>query len=102
MNRNTLQNRLVKFGATTIKLSNRLKFNSASGIVLAKQLARSGASPALNYAESQFAESTKDFIHKLKIVLKELRETEVCLSLIVDANLCTQKEHILELKAELW
>lgn len=43
---------------------------------------RSGTSPALNYGEAQGAESTNDFIHKLKIILKELRETFVCLKII--------------------
>ena len=42
---------------------------------------RSGTSPALNYGEAQSAESTNDFVHKLKIVWKELRETLVCLKI---------------------
>ena len=40
---------------------------------------RSGTSPALNYGEAQSAESRSDFIHKLKVVLKELRETSISL-----------------------
>ena len=46
------------------------------------QLLRSGSSPALNYGEAQAAESRKDFIHKLKVILKELRETSICLTLL--------------------
>jgi four helix bundle protein len=44
---------------------------------------RSGTSPALNYAEAQSAESKNDFVHKMKICLKELRETLVCLKIIL-------------------
>jgi four helix bundle protein len=49
---------------------------------LAGQLVRSGSSPALNYGEVQSAESQKDFIHKITIVLKELRETRICMKII--------------------
>ena len=49
---------------------------------LAGQLIRSGSSPALNYGEVQSAESQKDFIHKILVVLKELRETRICLKII--------------------
>jgi four helix bundle protein len=47
------------------------------------QLTRSSSSGALNYGEAQSAESTNDFVHKLKVVLKELRESRVCLKIIV-------------------
>ena len=56
--------------------------NTRSGNHLASQLIRSGTSPALNYAEAQGAESRSDFIHKMKISLKELWETHVCLQII--------------------
>jgi len=49
---------------------------------LFKQVVRSSISPSLNYGEAQAAESRKDFIHKLKVVLKELRETKNCLEII--------------------
>jgi four helix bundle protein len=45
-------------------------------------LTRSGTSPALNYGEAQSAESPKDFIHKMKVCLKESRESQVCLKII--------------------
>ncbi|MBK9590669.1 MAG: four helix bundle protein [Crocinitomicaceae bacterium] len=51
------------------------------------QLLRAGTSPALNYGEAQSAESRKDFVHKMKIVLKELRETQVGLKIIEQAHL---------------
>jgi four helix bundle protein len=49
---------------------------------LSDQLIRSGTSLALNYGEVQGAESNRDFIHKLRLCLKELRETQVCLKII--------------------
>jgi four helix bundle protein len=54
-----------------------------SGNHLANQLVRSGTSPALNYGEAQSAESKSDFVHKLRIVLKELRETSVSLRISI-------------------
>jgi len=45
-------------------------------------LVRSGSSPALNYGEAQAAESRNDFIHKMKVILKELRESMVSLKII--------------------
>ena len=51
------------------------------------QLSRSGTAPALNYGEAQAAESDKDFVHKIKIVLKELRETLIALKIIHKAKL---------------
>jgi four helix bundle protein len=56
------------------------------------QLTRSGTSPALNYGEAQGAESRKDFIHKMKISLKELRETVVCLKIIVKSELLVSQK----------
>ncbi len=49
---------------------------------LGGQLLRSGTSPALNYGEAQSTESKKDFIHKFKIILKELRETSITLRIL--------------------
>ncbi len=54
---------------------------------IAGQLVRCGTSPAPNYAEACAAESPADFVHKLKIVLKELREGETWLRIIVRARL---------------
>ena len=49
---------------------------------LSGQIVRSGTSPALNYGEAQSAESQKDFIHKMQVILKELRETRIILKII--------------------
>ncbi|MCF6331811.1 MAG: four helix bundle protein [Draconibacterium sp.] len=56
--------------------------NSKLGNHISGQLIRSGSSPALNYGEAQNAESRKDFVHKLKIILKELKESRICLKII--------------------
>ncbi len=76
-----LESRLLEFALIGIEISELLP-KTYIGIHLAKQLARSSTSPALNYAEACAAESRRDFIHKLKIVNKELRETYVCLKII--------------------
>ena len=54
---------------------------------IAGQLIRCGTSPAPNYGEAQSAESRSDFIHKMKVSLKELRETRVWLLIIARAEL---------------
>ena len=85
-----LEERLIDFAVLIIKVSEYVKKTNA-GIHLSGQIVRSGSSPALNYGEAQAAESRKDFIHKVKIVLKELRETFVNLKIIKKSNLCTNK-----------
>lgn len=76
-----LSERLIDFGVAAIKLAERLP-NSFAGCHLAAQLTRSGTAPALHYGEAQSAESRADFIHKMKIAAKELRETNNCLKII--------------------
>ena len=76
-----LEERLIKFALQMMNLSESLP-NSRSGNHIAGQLVRCGTSPAFNYGEAQSAESRKDFIHKMKIILKELRETRVCLKIV--------------------
>ncbi len=81
-----LQDRFVDYAVRVIKLCEKLP-NTNTGKHIAGQLLRSGTSPAANYAEAQSAESNKDFIHKVKISLKELRESEVWLKIIIKSNL---------------
>lgn len=76
-----LEERLIKFSLMILEIVEKLP-NSILGRHFSNQLVRSGTSPALNYAEAQAAESRKDFIHKMKLALKELRETFVCLKII--------------------
>ncbi len=76
-----LEDHLIEFGAVVVELSEELP-NSKAGNYIGSQLIRSGLSPALNYGEAQSAESRADFIHKFKIILKELRESLVSLKVI--------------------
>lgn len=66
-----LEERLISFSVLILKLSDNLPSTFAA-THLGKQLIRSATSSALNYGEAQAAESRADFIHKMKIVLKEL------------------------------
>ena len=76
-----LQERLIEFAVRVLNVVESLP-NSRVGNHVAGQLIRSGTSPAPNYGEAQSAESRKDFIHKMKVALKELRETLVWLLII--------------------
>ena len=81
-----LEERLIDFAARIIKLTEVLP-NTRSGNHIGSQVLRSGTSPAPNYAEAQSAESRRDFVHKVKIALKELRETKVWLRMMAKADL---------------
>lgn len=81
-----LEERLLKYAARIIRLVEALP-NSRVGNHIAGQLLRSGTSPLPNHGEAQAAESPADFIHKLKICLKELRESRRWLLLIQTASL---------------
>ena len=81
-----LENRLVEFAVRIINFSESLPGTKASTHI-ANQIIRSGTSPAFNYGEAQSAESKSDFIHKMKICLKELRETRVGLLMAIKAEL---------------
>ncbi|MBN1513706.1 MAG: four helix bundle protein [Phycisphaerae bacterium] len=70
-----LQDRFIDYAVRIIKLSEALPETKA-GKHVSSQILRSGTSPAPNYGEAQSAESKADFVHKLKVALKELRETE--------------------------
>lgn len=76
-----LQDRLINFSVMILEIVDQLP-KTVIGIHFAKQLVRSGISPALHHGEAQSAESRRDFIHNLKIGLKELRETYVNLSIL--------------------
>ncbi len=81
-----LQERLVAFSASIITHSEKLNATYA-GQHLMKQLIRSSTASALNYGEAQAAESKKDFVHKMKVCLKELRETQVNLQILMKTSL---------------
>jgi len=77
-----LEDRLVDFAVMVLDLSEKLP-RSPAGIHIAGQILRSGTSSAANYGEAQNAESRKDFVHKLKIAIKELKETRIWLKIII-------------------
>ena len=76
-----LEERLLKFAARVCRLVEQLP-RTRAGNHIAGQLLRSGTSPLSNHAEAQAAESPDDFVHKLRISLKELRESKRWLLLI--------------------
>jgi four helix bundle protein len=69
-----LEERLLEFASAVIDLSEKLP-SSRAGYHVAGQILRSGTCPYPSHGEAEAAESREDFIHKLKICLKELRET---------------------------
>ena len=81
-----LEGRLIDFAVRIVKLSARLP-RTPAGKQIAGQILRSGSSPAPNYGEARGAESRADFIHKLKIVFKELNETTIWLEVITQTCL---------------
>ena len=99
MNKFDLEERLVDFSVLIIEIVNEMP-NSKAGNHLSGQIVRSGTSVSLNYGEAQSGESRKDFIHKMKVVLKELRETYVCLKIIHRAKLYKTESKIEKAKNE--
>jgi len=76
-----LEERLLDYAVRIIRLVEALP-NTRTGNHVAGQLLRSGTSPLPNHGEAQAAESRADFIHKLKVCLKELRESRRWLRLV--------------------
>ena len=76
-----MEDRLLEFTAKIVRLADSLP-NTKAGNHIAGQLLRCGTSPLANHGEVEAAESRKDFVHKLRICLKELRETWRWLRLI--------------------
>ena len=81
-----LEERLIDFAVQIIRTAESLP-QTKVGNHVSGQLIRCGTSPAPNYGEAQGAESRADFIHKMKVSLKELRETRVWLLISVKASL---------------
>ena len=81
-----LEERLIDFAVRIVKLSANLP-KTAAGRHIAGQILRSGTSPAPNYGEARGGESAADFIHKVRIVLKELNETSIWLRIIERSQL---------------
>jgi four helix bundle protein len=80
-----LEDRLVRYSVSIHEIIDLLP-NDRAGAYMAAQLIRSGTAPALLYGEALAAESRKDFVHKMKIALKELRESLISLKIIRERN----------------
>ncbi|MCC5846423.1 MAG: four helix bundle protein [Verrucomicrobia bacterium] len=94
-----LEERLLAFSARIMILSEALP-KTRSGNHVAGQILRSGTSAYPNHGEAQAAESSKDFIHKMRVCLKELRETLRWLNLIEKANLLKDTSLLCDLRQE--
>jgi len=97
--RKELEERLIHFASDIVSMRRHMKTNY-EGDHLSKQLIRSGTSTALNFGEVQGAETTRDFIHKQSIVLKELRETYINLRIIEINGLATNPALLLKVLDE--
>lgn len=76
-----LEERLIDYSVEVLEIIDLLPNNKGANH-LGNQLVRSSTAPALNYGEAQAAESRQDFIHKMRVSLKELRESRVCMKVI--------------------
>lgn len=94
-----LEDRFVEFAARVIDVVEALP-NTRAGNYIAGQLVRCGLAPALNYGEAQSAESRDDFIHKMKIILKELKESRVCLKLMSRKQMIKPVKRLDDIKKE--
>jgi four helix bundle protein len=86
-----IQERLIQLAVDVVRICDNLPHAQAAG-QLASQLLRSGTAPAPNYAEARGAESDRDFIHKLGIVLKELNESLVWLNIIEQGDMLPKEQ----------
>ena len=90
---NQLERRLILFAARIVTLSAKLP-KSVQGRHICSQILRSGTAAAANYGEARGAESRADFIHKLKVVFKELNETTVWLEVMKESSLLSPENTV--------
>jgi four helix bundle protein len=95
---NQPERRLISFASAIVSLSSKLP-RTPQGRHICGQILRSGTAVAANYGEARGAESRADFIHKLKIVFKELNETTIWLEIIAERSLLSP-ENIVAIVAE--
>ena len=88
-----LEDRMVKYTCRMIDVVEALP-NSRAGNYIAGQLIKSCHSPTFNYGEAQAAESRNDFIHKMGVVLKELKECRTALKIIQIKEMIKPKEKL--------
>ncbi len=94
-----LQDRLIDYAVSVMSLVAVLP-DTVAGRHIAGQLLRSGTSPAPNYGEAVSSESRNDFVHKIQIALKELRESDVWLKIICRAKWIDSSERLVPLLKE--
>lgn len=99
MTKYDLEGRLVDYTGRMIDVVEALP-NSRTGNYIASQLVRSCHSPTFNYGEVQAAESRADFIHKLRVCLKELKECRTALKIIIKKQLIRSVERLHEIFKE--
>jgi four helix bundle protein len=88
-----LDERLLDYAASIVRLTEGMP-NTPAALHVAGQILRSGTSALPNHGEAQAAESPADFIHKLSVCLKELRETRRWLRLIQRVPLVSQPDKV--------
>ena len=89
--KNIIKEKSFAFGKRIVRMCKYLEKNKKE-YVLSKQLKRSGTAPGALVRESEYAESKKDFIHKLSVPLKEANETDYWLNLIKEGGYITKEE----------
>ena len=86
-----IRERTFRFGVRIVKVVNRLPRTTA-GFALGNQVIRSGTSIGANVEEADAAESKQDFVHKMKIALKEAQETRFWLRTIIESEMLADEE----------
>jgi four helix bundle protein len=81
-----IESRLIRFASRIVSLSSKLP-KTQQGRHISGQMLRSGTVAAANYGEARGAESRADFIHRLRVVFKELNETTVRLRILIESSL---------------
>ncbi|MEA3476659.1 MAG: four helix bundle protein [Bacteroidota bacterium] len=95
MKRQDLSTRLIDFTVLIYQVTNAF-LNKTGNQHYTNQIIRSSSSSALNYGEALSAESKRDFIHKIRIALKELRETHFALQIIQKIQLCKSEPMMIQ------
>jgi four helix bundle protein len=83
---NALEKRLIVFATKILTLSSKLP-RTLQARHISNQILRSGTAAAANYGEARGAESRADFVHKLRVVFKEVNETTIWLELLVQSSM---------------
>jgi four helix bundle protein len=94
-----LEDRLIDFSVSVVAIASKLQTKREIKSI-SDQILRSGVSSALNYSEAIHAESRKDFIHKMKISLKELRETYTGIRILISLPQNHYRKELMVLRKE--